>query len=114
MLNILKDKLSSLESLDNELVIIVPDHRDKKLRERCLNNTIDEMNKYLGGSTVTQGLGSWNNGENVIREHVTIVSSNCNDSSLSNWEFIFYCKQLKKTLSQDCIAFKLNNKMYFV
>ncbi|MGL5690326.1 MAG: hypothetical protein ACRDD8_05825 [Bacteroidales bacterium] len=110
-------------ALTNEVTITVPStvDLDKKISDQTYNEIVDnvsmQMSKVFGGCTASSGKGCWVTNDGVaICESVTLCTSSASGVNFKEnvAKATIIAKQVCAILNQDCVAMKVNGKMYFV
>ncbi len=112
-------RLENLFKLSSKVEIFVPStiNVDKKVSNtKYVNTALKLLNDCFGGSTATDGLGSWQSGDKTVKEKVKIVFGYCSELQLTESieKIIDFCEALKIDMSQENIAMTINGEMYFI
>jgi hypothetical protein len=117
------EALSSLFSLPHSVSVVVPSTidvdsmMDASEVEATVNSVVRDMSLLFGGATATKGRGGWvSNDLGLVTEDVTIVESSCTEDALNAHikTVISMCVRLKKEMTQESIALKVDGKLFLV
>ncbi len=113
-------KLNNLTKLPNKVKIYVPSTMNANEQfnpEIHINETLEILSNMFGGSTSTEGTGTWvSEKHGLIKEKITVCESFCDESKLTECidSVVEYCLKLKKDMGQENISLEVNNELYFV
>lgn len=113
-------KLSNLIELSSSVQIYVPSTNNVNEsidNSEKVNKILSSLSDFFGGSTSFEAIGCWKSSVvGLVKEHVTICKSYCNESALQEniEKVIELCEKLKKDLNQEAISLEVNNKLYFI
>lgn len=112
--------LKNLIPLEHNVKIYVPgtvNVNEKTDNEKYVNETLEKLSGFFGGSTSYNALGCWYSKEaGLIKENIIICESYCKEMKLNKFisAIIDYCEYLKIELNQEAISLEIDNKLYFI
>ena len=112
-------RLAQMFKLSSKVEIFIPSTVDidkKTSNIKYVNKALKLLNDCFGGSTATDGLGSWQSGNKTVKEKVKIVFGYCTEIQLNEniEKVIDFCEGLKDDMKQEAIALTINGEMYFI
>lgn len=109
------------ELLSHRVTVYVPSTRnvDQQLTldeaEELVQRTAKFLSKLFGGATAQPAVGFWVDGENLVRENVTLVYAYTRRLSKGTRKSVLdYCESLKVEYGQQAVAVEFDGKLRFV
>lgn len=108
--------------LDHYITLYIPSKKNtgQPITESARNNILElarkKMSTYFGGTTSTQGLGTWLKDDQLITEKVTLIKAFTDAETLSANETKIkeLAGHIATMLSQDCVSLEIDNKLDFI
>lgn len=106
--------------LDSTIKIYVPSTTNV---DQCadtsewIDKTLSLLSASFGGATCTQALGCWiSNQGNLVKEDVHLCYAFFREADLKkHFDAIYdFILEMKRELSQECIAMELHGKLYLI
>lgn len=105
--------------LANEVAIFVPStlgesSADPALISHIVDQALVALSSVNGGATVTNGTGAWIASDGtLIKESVTIVSSNCETITLQTLRTLAKLRRLvRESMRQEAVTVRVNGTLY--
>lgn len=105
--------------LSNEVAVYIPSTRgessaDPALISRIVDQALVELSLVNGGATATAGTGAWlSNDGKLVKESVTIVSSNCETITLQTLRTLARLRKvIREEMAQEAVTARINNTLY--
>ena len=83
-------------------------------RDVLLQDTITALLGLCGGATVTDGVGYWQGDEGLAVEHVSLVTSYCEDLEAIIGDVLAVAEVLASKANQEAVSVALDNSLQFV
>lgn len=105
--------------LANEVAIFVPStigaaEASQEMVSRIVDRALVELSSVNGGATVTNGTGAWIASDGtLIKETVTIVSSNCGEVTLQTLRTLAKLRRfVRESMKQEAVTVRVNGTLY--
>ena len=105
--------------LSNEIAVFVPSTigsapANQELVASVVDQALIELSAINGGATATAGTGAWVASDGtLIKETVTIVSSNCGEVTMQTLRTLAKLRRLvRQTMQQEAVTVKVNGTLY--
>lgn len=105
--------------LSNEIAIFVPSTigsapASQETVSRIVDQALVALSSVNGGATATAGVGAWIASDGtLIKETVTIVSSNCGEVTMQTLRTLAKLRRLvRDTMQQEAVTVKVNGTLY--
>jgi len=101
--------LEQFESLNNKVVLYLPDNNPDAILEYA-----EKLSAIAGGCTVTpDNRGLWIDTENnLIGDNITLFTMFCVDESIAS--IVHIAHEVLGEWNQDCVSLEVNGTLYFI
>ena len=116
------DQLNEFDSLQECIKLYIPsttetDKEALELQAVKVNQALELFGNLFGGATSNEATGSWlSETRAIVKEKVIQIESFTNSETIEKniSKVLGFCKEMKRTMSQESIALEVNRRLYFV